>query len=517
MVTGAGPLRFGNLDLPAGGVRVIRYMMRVGAGVQPGTHINQAQVRSPDDDPFSNIATAQVVLAPDPLTDESLIHGTVFDDRDSDGWQDRADLSELRVQGGFAEGDYIAGSTSVDRGTGAEPQVDASAPLLHGLNLGALSARQSDADPADRHQIVIRQRLRQANFSNDFVLSSREGVTLRMAADGQTTIERSGDAAKGLNAAAPSVQRAVSQDSGGVSVDYIIRNEGVDERGIPGVRIASVEGLLIETDQFGRYHLIGILGGGWEHGRNFVLKIDPATLPPGAVLTTDNPLLRRITPGVPVRFDWGVRLPPGLVPGASETVSMMIGTVMFAPGSAAITDKYQPAVDKMAEQVKGRRGEVAVSATGTPPELALARANSLKQALQQRLQGADLADLNFVVRQSEVADAPLVAGWSEGGAVLGTLLFDNAKATIRPQYESLLDSIAEAIEGEGGGRVAIIGYTDVHGSYDYNTRLGLQRAQAVYEALLRRLSPDTRAKVQVEVSADPQRPLDASSTQERRP
>lgn len=516
-VTGAGPIRIGNLDLPAGGIVSISYLMRVGAGVRVGTHVNQAQVRNRDDDPISNIATAQVVLAPDPLTDESLIHGSVFDDRDGDGWQDRADLTELHVQGGFAADDYIAGSTTVDRGAGAEPQSDASAPLLRGLDLGALSARQSDADPSDRHQIVISQRLRQARFADDFVLSNRQGVTVRMAADGQSMVERSGEAAKGLNAAAPSVQRRVSEGADGVTVEYVIRNEGVDERGIPGVRIASVEGLLIETDQFGRYHLAGILGGGWEHGRNFVLKIDPATLPAGAVITTDNPLLRRITPGVPVRFDWGVRMPPGLIEGGSQDVQMMIGTVLFAPGSATLAPKYGGAVDAMAEQVRGRRGEVTVSATGTPPALALARAEALKQALQQRLAADDLAGLDFVVREGDDAQAPLVAGWSEGGMVLGTLLFDNAKATIRPQYETLLDDVAAALEREGGGRVAIIGYTDVHGSYDYNTRLGLQRAKAVSDALLRRLSPAVRAAVQVQASADPHRVLDAPALPEQQP
>ena len=92
-------------------------------------------------------------------------------------------------------------------------------------------------------------------------------------------------------------------------VDYVVRNLGIDERGVPGVRIASVEGLLMETDQFGRYHLAGVQGGAWERGRNFILKVDPSTLPAGAVFTTDNPLLRRVTPGLPVRFDWGVKLP----------------------------------------------------------------------------------------------------------------------------------------------------------------------------------------------------------------
>ena len=164
-------------------------------------------------------------------------------------------------------------------------------------------------DPVERQQVVVRQRLKELTFTSDFVLRNDQGVTVRMDAAGNTTVEKSGDAAKGLNSAEPTVERKVAAVEGGYVVDYVIRNAGFDERGIPGVRIASVEGLLMGTDQFGRYHLAGVHGGNWARGRNFILKVDPSTLPAGTEFTTDNPLLRRVTPGLPVRFDWGVKLP----------------------------------------------------------------------------------------------------------------------------------------------------------------------------------------------------------------
>ncbi|MEW5315015.1 MAG: hypothetical protein WDW38_006472 [Sanguina aurantia] len=75
----------------------------------------------------------------------------------------------------------------------------------------------------------------------------------------------------------------------GYQVDYILRDNGIEERGIPGVRVVSVEGLIMETDAYGRFHLDGIDGGEWARGRNFILKVDPSTLPPGSVFTTENP------------------------------------------------------------------------------------------------------------------------------------------------------------------------------------------------------------------------------------
>ena len=58
----------------------------------------------------------------------------------------------------------------------------------------------------------IRQVLREAAFTDDFVLTTDEGTTVRMTADGNTTVERSrGDAAKGLTAQDLQVSRQVSQ------------------------------------------------------------------------------------------------------------------------------------------------------------------------------------------------------------------------------------------------------------------------------------------------------------------
>ncbi|MGB9101942.1 MAG: OmpA family protein [Stenotrophomonas indicatrix] len=507
-VSGTQPIRIEGVDVRAGETATLVYVMRVGAGVRPGTHVNQAQVRSATDDPVSNVATAEVVLTADALVDDSLLFGTVFNDRDGDGWQDSAALSGVKVQGGFAPGAYIANSTTVDRGTGPQPEPDASSPMLHGIAVGTIAGRQSVAEPADAREVVIRQRLNEASFTDDFVLTSDQGVTVRMDAAGNTRVESSGEAAKGLNAAAPTIERRVSQGEGGYVVDYVIRNTGIDERGIPGVRIASVEGLLIETDQYGRYHLAGVSGGAWERGRNFILKVDPSTLPSGAQFTTDNPLLRRITPGVPVRFDFGVKLPEQVIEGGEQQVELELGEVFFAPGSAQVRDKYLPVIEAMAAKVREYQGgEVVIHANGDSEGLAFDRASAVKAALLDTLDAASARGLVVSARGSVDDPGSLIVGVDEGGALLGTVLFDTDKSTIRPEFEPLLDKVAAALEKMGGGSIAIVGHTDVRASHAYNTALGMRRAKAVYEAIAKRLSQEVRAKVRVEASNDPTAPV----------
>jgi uncharacterized repeat protein (TIGR01451 family)/fimbrial isopeptide formation D2 family protein len=510
-VSGHNPIRFEGVDVAAGESATLVYLMRIGAGVRPGTHINQAQAFSGTGTPISNVATAQVALVSDPLVDDSLILGTVFDDRDGDGWQDSAALTGVRVQGGFDPAAYLPNSTTIDRGTGPQPVPDASAPLLHGIDVGEIGGRQSQADPAARRQVVIRQRLTRADFTGDFVLTSRQGASLRMDAAGNMTAGSEGEAADGLNAAAPAVERRIAQGEGGYVVDYVIRNEGIDERGIPGVRIASVDGLLVETDQFGRYHLVDIPGGAWERGRNFILKVDPSTLPPGTQITTDNPLVRRITPGLPVRFDFGAKLPMEVIEGGERQVELELGEVVFAPGSAEVRERYLPAIEQIAAKIAGYDGgEVVIHANGESQALAFDRAAAVKAALLGKL-SPETADALRVSVRTDVADpASMVAGIGQAGPLLGTVLFDTDRDTIRPEFAPLLDRIAAHLEQAQGGTVSIVGHADRRGADAYNLDLGMRRARAVYEALAERLAPEVRSSVRVETDSTTRSPTKTS-------
>lgn len=494
-LAGVHPVRVDQIDIAVGDKATVTYLLRVGAGVRPGVHVNHAQAQ--DGDAVSNVATAEVRLVSDPMLDESLIVGTVFDDRDGDGWQDRADLTRVRIRGGFAPGAYVASSTTMDRGEGAMPLADASAPMLHGVDIGTIVARQSDADTA--RAVVISQMLSTLDFTDDLVLTTGEGFTVRMNAEGVARVEKTGDAARGLSGAEPTVERRVTQTTTGYRVDYVITNAGVDERGIPGVRIASVEGLIMETDQFGRYHLEGVEGGPWERGRNFILKIDRVTLPPGALFTTDNPLLRRITPGLPVRFDFGVRMPQGVITAPARSVEMDLGEVVFAPGAAAIQPVYATVLDRMAAEVRANgAGEVIITANGETQALAFDRARSLQAALLERLNADQARGLQISLR-TQPADPATTLMTLGGTTTLGEVLFDTDQATIRTEFAPLIERVAARIEAMGGGVIAVTGHADRRGSADYNAALALRRAQAVQAAIAARLSPTVRERLRVEI------------------
>ena len=88
--------------------------------------------------------------------------------------------------------------------------------------------------------------------------------------------------------------------------EITIKNLGLQEEGIPGVRLITPEGQIIETDQYGRYHIPRIENIP-EKGRNVIIKVDSITLPKGSRFTTENPRTKWVTPYLINDFNFGVK------------------------------------------------------------------------------------------------------------------------------------------------------------------------------------------------------------------
>ena len=87
-----------------------------------------------------------------------------------------------------------------------------------------------------------------------------------------------------------------------------VQDEG--EEGIALAKVVSVRGEIVTTDKFGRYHIAGVDPGRYDRGSNYILKVDPKSLPQGATFTTENPRVIRITSALMQKINFGVQLPP---------------------------------------------------------------------------------------------------------------------------------------------------------------------------------------------------------------
>ena len=160
------------------------------------------------------------------------------------------------------------------------------------------------------------------------------------------------------------------------------------EPGIPGVRIASAEGLIITTDQFGRYHLKDIKGGKWERGRNYILKVDQASLPEGVTFVTSNPLVRRITPGLPTRFDFAVQLP--------EESILEVSEALFVNNKARIKPEYEQYLLQMVGLIEEHEIKEITITT-----LELGTLSEEREEYLQKLLNSKLNDENRIIVGSE--------------------------------------------------------------------------------------------------------------------
>ncbi|MBM2578011.1 DUF11 domain-containing protein [Jannaschia sp. Os4] len=80
--------------------------------------------------------------------------------------------------------------------------------------------------------------------------------------------------------------------------------ELVGEPGLAGVRLVAPDGTIITTDGQGRYS-VPCAALPEREGSNFVLKLDPRSLPTGYRVTTENPRVIRLTAGKMARLNFG--------------------------------------------------------------------------------------------------------------------------------------------------------------------------------------------------------------------
>ena len=320
--TGSRVLLFEDVDLAANETVRISYLLRVGTGVTASSYVNTA-VTLLNDVPISAEVRAAVEVLDDEVVDRTTIIGKVFHDRDGDGWQDAAMATGLTVS---MDDEILEGSLEIDTGTGFEPVEHQD--LRQGIELGTLPGRTSVLDRTGNNRVVVMARLL-GPIESDLVVKTAEGSALRIDGAGKVTAEHGGKVRRGMTAQQIEADLSMAEDAGTTVLVLTLINTGLDEPGIPGVRVVTTGGLLVETDPNGRFHIADVDGGRWERGRNAILKVDPATLSPGARFTTENPRVVRITRGLMNRINFGVKLPPQELLENETVVEEDLGELFF--------------------------------------------------------------------------------------------------------------------------------------------------------------------------------------------
>lgn len=116
------------------------------------------------------------------------------------------------------------------------------------------------------------------------------------------------------------------------------------EQGLPGVRVATARGLLITSDDHGRFHITCALTPDETRGSNFILKVDDRSLPSGYRITTENPRVLRATPGKMMKFNFGAAI--------HKVVRLDLANGIFAPGTTDMRLQWTSRMPLLLKELK---------------------------------------------------------------------------------------------------------------------------------------------------------------------
>jgi len=134
-------------------------------------------------------------------------------------------------------------------------------------------------------------------------------------------------------------------------------------------------------------------------------------------------------------------------------------------------------------------GEARVQEARARQEIARADEQRNRALLEARAREAQATKMQLAAAQAQLAE--LKAKQTDRGLVvtLGDVLFDTARATLKPGADLTLDRLADYMKESPQSHVLIEGHTDNRGSDAYNDELSERRADAVAAALMRRGVP----------------------------
>jgi uncharacterized repeat protein (TIGR01451 family) len=254
---------------------------------------------------------------------------------------------------------YVPGSARLD-GVPAEPTVGAGQLVWNNLSFGS----------SDHRTIMLLLAVGAGVGEGEFVNRARviQGLT------GQAL---SGEATATVRVVPD--QTFDCTDVFGKVFDDVNRNGRQDpgEKGLPGVRVVTAQGLAATTDQYGRFHITCAIVPNEFRGSNFVLKLDDRTLPSGFRLSTDQLQIKHATAGKALKFDFGASI--------YRVVAIDLSDAAFEPGTTEIRAQWKPRLDVLLAELRKAPSLLRLSYVGDTEDASLVerRMQAVKRQLTE--------------------------------------------------------------------------------------------------------------------------------------
>jgi len=116
------------------------------------------------------------------------------------------------------------------------------------------------------------------------------------------------------------------------------------EKGLAGTRVVTVRGLIVTTDEHGRFHITCAAVPDFDRGSNLILKLDERSLPTGYRLTTENPRVQRATRGKMIRLNFGATI--------HRVVRIDISDGVFEPDTSDLRLQWKSKISQLLKELK---------------------------------------------------------------------------------------------------------------------------------------------------------------------
>ena len=118
------------------------------------------------------------------------------------------------------------------------------------------------------------------------------------------------------------------------------------EPGLAGIRLATATGLIVTTDEHGRYHITCAAVPNENIGSNFILKVDEKSLPTGYHPTSENPRVIRLTRGKVSKANFAAAL--------ENILTLELNDTAFLGNTATLREQYAAQLGLLIEALKGQ-------------------------------------------------------------------------------------------------------------------------------------------------------------------
>ncbi|MFO7592560.1 MAG: isopeptide-forming domain-containing fimbrial protein [Pseudomonadota bacterium] len=177
-----------------------------------------------------------------------------------------------------------------------------------------------------------------------------------------------------------------------------VQDEG--EKGLPGARVVTARGLIVTSDEHGRFHITCAMVPDEVRGSNFILKLDDRSLPTGYRVTTENPRVKRATRGKMLKFNFGATI--------HRAVRLDVADAVYEPDTATMRSQWQPRIGMLLEKLKEEPSVLRISYLADVEDAGLVRKRvaALKEMIASKWE--DIACCYELTIETEVY-------WRRGG------------------------------------------------------------------------------------------------------